>query len=93
MTREDVQRAAAAGAALQVPAGAIVTDLAREEAASQGVTILAGAGSAAPRTARAPPAAQRAPEPERPRSRVAPAPRSPPSTAATRTTSPARRPR
>ena len=41
VTREDVQRAAAAGAALQVPAGAILTDLAREEAATQGVTILA----------------------------------------------------
>lgn len=46
VTREDVQRAAAAGAALQVPAGAIVTDLAREEAESQGVTILAGGASA-----------------------------------------------
>jgi hypothetical protein len=42
VTREDVQRAAAAGAALQVPAGAILTDLAREEAATQGVAILSG---------------------------------------------------
>jgi hypothetical protein len=42
VTREDVQRAAQAGAALQVPAGAILTDLAREEAETQGVAILSG---------------------------------------------------
>ncbi len=64
VTREDVQRAAASGAALQVPAGAIVTDLAREEAESQGVTILAGGGSvpAAARPAARPGAAPRAAE-------------------------------
>lgn len=65
VTREDVQRAAAAGTALQVPAGAIVTDLAREEAESQGVTILAG-GATAPAPGRAaarPGAAPRTPEP------------------------------
>ncbi len=45
VTREDVQRAAKAGAALQVPAGAILTDLAREEAETQGVAILSGGGS------------------------------------------------
>jgi hypothetical protein len=66
VTREDVQRAAAAGAALQVPAGAIVTDLAREEAESQSVTILAGgAGAPANRPAH-PAAAQRVPEPDPP---------------------------
>lgn len=71
VTREDVQRAAAAGAALQVPAGAIVTDLAREEAESQGVTILAG-GASAPAAARpaagagaAPSAVEPRPEPAR----------------------------
>ena len=62
VTREDVQRAAAAGAALQVPAGAILTDLAREEAASQGVTILAPGSTAPPRAANA--AAKTAPQPE-----------------------------
>jgi hypothetical protein len=59
VTREDVQRAAAAGAALQVPAGAILTDLAREEAETQGVAILSG-GATGPvralRPAAAPPA-------------------------------------
>jgi len=45
VTREDVQRAARAGAALQVPAGAILTDLAREEAETQGVAIVSGGGS------------------------------------------------
>ena len=66
MTREDVQRAAAAGAALQVPAGAILTDLAREEAETQGVAILvrrrhrarpARRPAAAPAAAAPPPAA------------------------------------
>ncbi len=67
VTREDVQRAAAAGAALQVPAGAIVTDLAREEAESQGVTILAGgAGAPAANRPAHPAAAQRVPEPDPP---------------------------
>jgi hypothetical protein len=60
VTREDVQRAAAAGAALQVPAGAILTDLAREEAESQGVTIV-GPGSGAPASAAAAGTAQAAP--------------------------------
>jgi hypothetical protein len=68
VTREDVQRAAAAGAALQVPAGAILTDLAREEAASQGVTILAPGSSAPARTSTATSAAKAAPQPEPPRS-------------------------
>lgn len=66
VTREDVQRAATAGAALQVPAGAIVTDLAREEAESQGVTILAGGATAPAGRAARPGAAPRAtaPDPE-----------------------------
>ena len=62
MTREDVQRAAAAGAALQVPAGAILTDLAREEAATQGVSILSG-GAAGPVRALRPAVAAAAPPP------------------------------
>ena len=74
MTREDVQRAAAAGAALQVPAGAIVTDLAREEAASQGVAILPAA----------PPARQRAPPGRPPRPSAAPPARARPGTRAAR---------
>lgn len=52
VTREDVQRAAAAGAALQVPAGAILTDLAREEAETQGVDILAGGATGPVRAVR-----------------------------------------
>jgi hypothetical protein len=57
VTREDVQRAAAAGAALQVPAGAILTDLAREEAETQGVAILAGGATGPVRALRPAPAA------------------------------------
>ena len=45
VTFDDVVRAASAGAALHVPAGAIVTDLAREEAERTGVEIVT-AGSA-----------------------------------------------
>jgi hypothetical protein len=56
VTREDVQRAAKAGAALQVPAGAILTDLAREEAETQGVAILSGGASGPVRALRAAPA-------------------------------------
>jgi hypothetical protein len=59
VTREDIQRAAAAGAAVQVPAGAILTDLAREEAETQGVAILSGGATGPVRALRpaAPPAA------------------------------------
>ena len=65
MTLDDVRRAAAAGASLAVPAGAIVTDLAREEAESTGVAIVR-AGEAPPAAARrvrgdGPPAASGAP--------------------------------
>jgi len=59
VTREDVQRAAAAGAALQVPSGAILTDLAREEAETQGVAILSGGATGPVRALR--PAAAPAP--------------------------------
>jgi hypothetical protein len=62
VTREDVQRAASAGAALQVPAGAILTDLAREEAETQGVAILSG-GATGPVRALRPAAAPAAPAP------------------------------
>jgi hypothetical protein len=62
VTREDVQRAAGAGAALQVPAGAILTDLAREEAETQGVAILSG-GTTGPVRALRPAAAPAAPPP------------------------------
>ena len=51
VTLDDVRRAAAAGASLAVPAGAIVTDLAREEAESTGVAIVR-AGEAPPAAAR-----------------------------------------
>ncbi len=64
VTREDVQRAASAGAALQVPAGAIVTDLAREEAETQGITILRPGAAAPARTAASTPGGQRASAPE-----------------------------
>jgi hypothetical protein len=50
VTLDDVRRAAAAGAALAVPAGAIVTDLAREEAEATGVAIVR-AGEAPPAAA------------------------------------------
>jgi len=49
VTLDDVRRAIAAGAPLRVPAGAIVTDLAREEAEANGVAIVRG-DAAAPRT-------------------------------------------
>ncbi len=54
VTREDVQRAAAAGLALHAPAGAIITDLAREEAETAGVEIVVGGTPASQ-----PPAAHR----------------------------------
>jgi hypothetical protein len=53
VTLDDVVRAAAAGAALELPPGAIVTDLAREEAERTGVELVAAGASAAATPARA----------------------------------------
>jgi hypothetical protein len=53
VTAEDVARAASAGAALHVPEGAIITDLAREHAESNGVPIVVAGRSAAARIERA----------------------------------------
>jgi hypothetical protein len=50
VTLDDVRRAAASGGTLAVPAGAIVTDLAREEAEATGVAIVR-AGEAPPASA------------------------------------------